>query len=65
MKKKLKDRKCNKYKLFVFVDSIDLEKIEEENASIREITHHLSSFAAEVYKEVIEKKVCNSYLNKS
>ena len=62
----IEKKKCNKYKLFVFVEAIDLEKIEEEGATVGEITHHLYTFAANAYKEAfIRKKVCISYLSKS
>ena len=58
--KKLNDKKFNKYKLFVFVESIDMSDLPGETSAqgeMGEINAHLRHFAADVYKKpVIRKK---------
>ena len=42
----VKDKICSKYKLFVFVVSLELENMEEQTAFIGEINTHLRQYAA-------------------
>ena len=65
--KKLNNEKFNKYKLFVFVESIDMEDLPGERSpqgEMSEINAHLRHYAADVYKSAVtRKKGCNRYIN--
>ena len=58
MKKKLKDRRYNKNKLFVFVDLVDSEKIDQLSLNeLKEMRKNLTAYAARLHKEIeMDKK---------
>ena len=57
-KKKLKDRRYNKNKLFVFVDLVDSEKIDQLSLNeLKEMRKNLTAYAVRLHKEIeIDKK---------
>ena len=57
-KKKLKDRKYNKNKLFVFVDLVDSEKIDQLSLNeLKEMRKNLTAYAARLHKDIeMDKK---------
>ena len=57
-KKKLKDRRYNKNKLFVFVDLVDSEKIDQLSLNeLKEMRKNLTAYAARLHKEIeMDKK---------
>ena len=57
-KKKLKDRRYNKNKLFVFVDLVDSEKIDQLSLNeLKEMRTNLTAYAARLHKEIeMDKK---------
>ena len=58
MKKKLKDRRYNKNKLFVVVDLVDSEKIDQLSLNeLKEMRKNLTAYAARLHKEIeMDKK---------
>ena len=58
MKKKLKDRRYNKNKLFVFVDLVDLEKLDTLSLKeLQEMKTNLTASAVKLHKEMeIDRK---------
>ena len=58
MKKKLKDRRYNKNKLFVFVDLVDLEKLDTLSLKeLQEMKTNLTAYAVKLHKEMeIDRK---------
>ena len=57
-KKKLKDRRYNKNKLFVFVDLVDTEKIDELSLNeLKAMRRDLTGYAARLHQEIeLDKK---------
>ena len=57
-KKKLKDRRFNKNKLFVFVDLVDLDKLDTLTLTeLLEMKTNLTAFAVKLHKEMeIERR---------
>ena len=57
-KKKLKDRRYNKNKLFVFVDLVDSEKIDQLSLNeLKEMRKNLTAYAARLHKDIeMDKK---------
>ena len=57
-KKKLKDRRYNKIKLFVFVELVDSEKIDQLSLNeLKEMRKNLTTYVARLHKEIeMDKK---------